>query len=315
MISSLVFSLQKVLPFFILIFLGIAIRRKGFLTKEFFQQTNKFVYRIALPISLFLKGSGINWDSASELSFLGVVFVFAVGSFLIIWLVSEVIFKEKNLIGTIVQGAFRSNYILLGIPLLSEVAGEGLTKYATMVSAVTIPTYSILAIFILTIRGSSEKKVNIWGVLKKIATNPLFVATIAGLIISLFRINIPIILFNTAQYIGNTATPLGLMAIGGMFNFQEAKSKIKPAIFSSIIKIIILPLGIVFVAYLIGFRKEMLFLFFIVFGSPVAVSSYSVATEMGGDKDLASNILIITTLFSSLTLSIVIYIMRFLSWI
>jgi predicted permease len=51
------------------------------------------------------------------------------------------------------------------------------------------------------------------------------------------------------------------------------------------------------------------------FGAPVAVSSYAMASEMGGDGALASNIMIITTFFSAITLSLGIYVMRVLGWI
>ena len=313
--SDLLFSLDKVMPFFLLILTGYLLKRLKFLPDAFLDSLNKFVYRLALPLSLFSTTSAVKGFTPENRSFMLAAAFLIFATFSVIWLIAELCFRDKRIIGTLVQGAFRGNFVLLGIPLATAVVGPEAAVPASIAMAAVIPVYSTLSVLVLVARGVSGDKINIKRLMVGIVTTPLLIAIMAGFFVSWIRLPIPGMVMQTIDFIGATATPLGLLAIGGLFNMEAATSRLRPSIFSSIIKLILMPVAVIAACYAMGFSGADLFLFYILFGAPVAISSYAMATELGGDGPLASNILIVTTFFSSFTLSAGIYIMRTLEWI
>jgi predicted permease len=302
------------MPFFFLILLGYAFTRGKFLPDAFLQSLNKFVYKLALPLNLFYTTATMERGMRGNGRFLLFAFLLTLGSFVVVWLATELLYRDKKLVGTLVQGGFRGNFALLGVPLAAAVVGEAAAAPAAMAIAVIIPCYNILSVLVLVSRGGGEKP-DIRKVLRGVVTNNLIIATLLGILISALGIPLPRMILQTTEHLAATATPLGLLSIGGLFNLKAATARLKPALYASLIKLMVQPLLLVFVCYLLGFRGEELFLFFVMFGAPVAVSSYAMASEMGGDGALASNIMIITTFFSAATLSLGIYVMRTLGWI
>jgi predicted permease len=303
------------MPFFFLILLGYAFTRLKFLPDAFLQSLNKFVYKLALPLNLFYSTATMERGMRGNGRFLLFTFLLTLGSFAAVWLVTELLYRDKKLVGTLVQGGFRGYFALLGVPLAAAVVGEAAAAPAAMAIAVIIPCYNILSVLVLVIRGGDGEKPGVWKVLRGVVTNPLIIGTLLGILISAFSIPLPRMILQTTEHLAATATPLGLLSIGGLFNLKAATARLKPALYASLIKLLLQPLLLVFVCYLLGFRGEELFLFFVMFGAPVAVSSYAMASEMGGDGALASNIMIITTFFSAVTLSLGIYVMRAVGWI
>ena len=315
MAENILFSLDRVLPFFLLILLGYGLKTLKIIPEAFLSSVNRYVYRVALPVNLFISTATMDMSGENHSRFLVWAFLLTVGAALVIWGITELIFPDKKIIGTLVQGAFRSNYSLLGIPLATAVVGTSAAAPAAMALAVIVPTYAILSVIVLFTRGTSTEKPNLKKILVGVISQPVFLGTLLGLVTGMVRIPLPNVLLQTMNQVAGTATPLGLMAIGGLFDAKIATARLKPALYSAVIKIVLLPTVVVGIAYLLGFRGAALFLYFIMFGAPVAVSSYSTASELGGDPHIASNIMIVTTLVSSLTLSLGIYIMRSLGWI
>lgn len=303
------------MPFFLLTLLGFFLRRFGIVKKEFFTGANPFVYRIALPASLFMTVAKIDWSQQQYGRFVITTFMLTITSFFIIWGVTELLFRDKSMVGTLVQGGFRSNIALLGISLATSVVGEAAAAPMALAMAVLIPLYSILSLTVLFTRGVNPQKQKPTTILLNIIKTPLVIATLLGIVFSLVQIRLPEVADRTLNYLGGTATPLGMLSIGGMFDRVAATARLRPALYSVSIKVLLQSLVLIPVCWLLGFRGVELFLFFVIFTAPTATSSYAMAVEAGGDGPLAANILIITTLTSGFTLSAGIYLMRMWGWI
>lgn len=302
------------MPYFFLIVLGVILRKSGAIPLSFLKGANRFVFKIALPFQLFYTIAGIEGDRRSG-GFMLYVLAVTVISFLVIWLVTELIYKDKALVGTLVQGAFRGNYILLGVPLVYSVLGDAAVKTAALASVVAVPAYNILSVFILTLRGESGKSLSLSGLMKDIFTNPLIIGIICGFPFMIFNVKIPFMFNQTLVFIGQTATPLGLLSIGGMLNFADATARLRPAIYSSVIKNLLLPVAVMTASYFLGYRGNEMMTLLVLSAAPVAISSYAMASEMGGDSALASNIMIITTFASAFVLALGIYLLKTFSLI
>ena len=143
-----------------------------------------------------------------------------------------------------------------------------------------------------------------------ILKNPIIIGIFLGLPFSLLHVQFPVFMQKTINSIAQTATPIALIVIGASFEGRKAIKKIKPTIIATFIKLIglgavFMPLGI-----FIGFRNQELMAILIMLASPTTVSSYIMAENMDNDGVLASSIIVLTTVLSSITLTGWIFILR-----
>lgn len=311
MLSDILFSLDRVMPYFLLIVLGLVLRKSGLVSRGFFAGANSFTFRVALPFQLFFNIINIEKGAGEVGLFLGYVLLVTLLSFGIIWAVTEVVYRDnKALIGTLVQGAFRGNFVLLGVPLAGAVLGAPASQLAALASVVTIPAYNILAVIVLSARGKGSEQPTVSGVLHGIVTNPLIIGILSAIPFLLFGLRLPQMVQSTVNYVGMAATPLGLLSIGGLLHFADATARLRPALYAVFIKNLILPLAIMLASYHLGFRGAELLILLVLSATPVAVGSYAMASEMGGDAALASNILILSTFVSGFILAFGIYLLK-----
>lgn len=311
MLDNLLFTMARVFPFFLLILLGAILVNLKVLSRDFLNGCNKFVYKIALPVNLFLSAASIDWSVEVSGSFLLFCLIATLANFAVIWAVTELLWRKKrSMISCLVQGGFRGNYALLGVPLAVAVLGDAAIAPATVTAAIIIPAYNALSVVVMLARGKDTEGANVKKLVKGIVTNPLIIGIALGLCVSALGWKLPYVLDTTAGYISATATPLGLLSIGGIFNLKAATARLKPTLYASAIKLLIAPAVMVTIAYLLGFRSAELLVVFIAFGAPVAVSSYPMAVQLGADAPLAANILIVTTFFSAFTLAGGIWLLR-----
>jgi predicted permease len=298
-----------VLPFFLLILTGGLLAGFKMVPRGFFKVGNTFVFRIALPVQLFLTVAETS-SSDGATGFLLYAILVTAASFALIWFATELFWKEKPLVGTLVQGAFRGNFVLLGLPLARAVMGEQAERVAAFTSIGMVIAYNALSVFVLLARGSSGKRQGALYILANAAKNPLIIGALLGLPLMLLKIAIPYVFSETLHYVAQIATPLGLLSIGGSLNLADATARLKPALYSAVIKVVLLPVVIVSLSIFLGYRGPELLVLLVLGASPTAVSSYAMAVEMGGDGPTASNILIFTTFSSAFVLALGVYLLK-----
>ena len=166
-----------------------------------------------------------------------------------------------------------------------------------------LPVYNVLAVIVLTV-PKHQGKIKFKSIIADIIFNPLILAVIIALPFSFFKIRLPEMFISTGNYFADLALPLALVGIGGSLNMENLKRASTLAFFSSIIKIVILPLILTFTAIFLGYRNDDLGIMFIVFACPTAIASFVMADVMGANSKLAGNIIMITTLGSVFTIAI-----------
>ena len=98
------------------------------------------------------------------------------------------------------------------------------------------------------------------------------------------------------------ATPAAMMALGAGFDFKSMKKWAGQLAFVCLGKLIIMPLILVPLAVWLGIRGANLLAVLIFSGAPTAVNSYSTAVSMGGNEELAGEVVAVTSLLSVFTL-------------
>ena len=132
---------------------------------------------------------------------------------------------------------------------------------------------------------------------------------------SLLHLPMPTILNTAVDNLGKTATPLGLMAMGGALKFGKAFARPKPLIACTFLKLVGYEAVFLPLAVLLGFSHDMLVAIIIMLGSATTVSCYIMAKNMAYDGDFTSGVVMTTTLLSSFTMTIWLYICKSLGLI
>ena len=313
--ENLIFSLNATIPIFLMMLLGMLFRKLGWMDEVFAAKMNKFVFLVPLPVLLFEQLATVDFSEVWDIKFIIFCFVVTAISITISTLIS-LLWKDRSIKGEFIQATYRSSAALLGIAFIQNIYGTA--GMAPLMIIGSVPLYNIMAVVVLSVfkpGNNSFDKALVKKTLKGIATNPIIIGIVAGLIWSALRIPMPLILNKAVSSIGAVATPMGLMAMGAAFDFKKAMGKVKPAVTAAFIKLIgfvaiFLPLA----AYL-GFRREELIAILVMLGSATTVSSFVMAKNMGHEGVLSSSVVMLTTLFSAFTLTGWLYLLKSLALI
>ncbi|MEJ8743020.1 AEC family transporter [Mediterraneibacter sp. HCN-7094] len=313
--DNLIFSLNATVPIFLLMVLGLFFRKLNWIDEEFATKMNAFVFRVPLPVMLFADLAKVDFKSAWNGKFVLFCFIATLLSIILVALFS-LLWKDKTIQGEFIQASYRSSAAILGIAFIQNIYGN--TGMAPLMIIGSVPLYNIMAVIVLSFFQPEQKGLDS-KVLKKtligILTNPIILGIVAGFIWSALKIPMPQILNKTATSIGATATPLGLMAMGAMFDIHKALGKAKPAVTATFIKLIGLCTIFLPIAVLLGFRNEELLAILVMLGSGTTVACYVMSRNMGHEGVLTSSVVMLTTLFSSFTVTGWLYILKTLELI
>ena len=313
--ENLIFSLEATMPIFLTMVLGYVFRRIGLMDEPFVNRLNKFVFKAALPALLFQDLATVNFREVWNGNF--VLYCVAATCFCILISIGvSCLWKDKTIQGEFIQGAYRSSSASLGLAFIQNIYGN--SGMGPLMIIASVPIYNIMAVTVLSFFKPDRGKLNrdlIKKTLKGIATNPIILGILVGVIWSYLGLPKPQILMKTVKNLGVLATPLGLMAMGAAFDEKKAFAKIGPALTAAIMKLlgwccIFLP-----IAVMLGFRNQELVAILVMLGSATTVTCYVMARNMGHEGILSSSVVMITTFCSAFTLTGWLWLMRSLGLI
>ena len=311
--SDLVFSLNATMPVFLVIVLGYLLRRRGFLTEEFVKVGDRLTFRVTLPIYVFTELSEVDWSDSFDLRFLLFCMAVTCISFAVIYGLSRVFVKDRAAIGTYAMVSFRGSAAVLGIAFVTNIYGS--VGFAPLMIVAVVPFYNIFSVVALAMSARSEDGTKHLGkqVIWEVCTNPLILAVLLAIPAAFLHwtqysaLTIP---YKFLKNVGGIATPLALLVLGAAFDRSQAVSKAKLVISASITKLVLLPAVFVPVAVWMGFRDAQLLAIAVMLASPTTVACYIMAKNMNNDSTLASGTVLVTTLFSSVTITVMVFVLR-----
>jgi predicted permease len=109
--------------------------------------------------------------------------------------------------------------------------------------------------------------------------------------------------------------PVALLSIGATLSWAGLVSAGKVTAWATLAKLIVLPYLAAAIAYLLGFRGVELGVMYLLMATPTAAASYMMVRAMGGNASLAASIIAVTTVFSLVSTSIGLSLLKALHWI
>ena len=322
--TILITAVNALFPLIITILLGYILKCKGFLTKEFLRVGNWIVFNICLTAMLFVNVydiagfASINWD----------IVLYACAAFFLVVAVGFAITLATTPVpqrrGVIWQCTFRSNFGIIGLSLASALGGEEAVAVAAIVSSFTVPLFNVVSVIALSVFSDGSKgKPSARSIILNILKNPMILGAAAGLACLAIReaqnalfgeVVFSIqrdagFIYKVLSNMKTMCSPLAMLILGGQFEFSAVKGLLKEIVSGTVARIIIAPLLGIGCAILLTNHTDLIACgvneypaLIAMFGSPVAVSSAVMAGNMGSDEQLATQLVVWTSIFSIFTI-------------
>ena len=314
--DSFIFALEAVSPIVLTVAVGYLLKRAGLMSVEVAKACNKLVFRLFLPVMLFLNVYKIEDLSEIELGYMAYTLSGVLALFIIAFPVMLLAARKRDRRGPVWQASFRSNFALIGIPLAQSLCGDGGVVVASLLSAAIVPFLNVLAVIALSLFREGGERPSVKKVLLGIVKNPLIQAIAAGLLVLVirpylisagiaFRLSDIKPIYTVLGYLAGLATPLALIGLGAQFEFSAIGSLRREIIAGTVMRNMVSPLmgiGVAFLFFRNQFNAAHFASFVAVFATPVSVSSAPMAQEMGNDAALAGQLVVWTTVVSAFSI-------------
>ena len=298
--SNVQICINAVLPMFIYIVIGAVIRKTGMMTRDENTRFNRILFTFFYPVLLFDNIYSADLGELIDVKLISFALVFITVSVLVITTVIVRIEEDNAARGAMIQAIYRSNFVLMGIMVVSSIFGDAGLPVAAMMVTVVVPFFNFIAVIILEhFRGG---KADPGTVVIKILKNPLIIGALTGVIFSFSGIGLPGIIAGVLDGVSDAVVPIALIMLGVSFDPSVITAKRKNISICVLGRLIVVPLIGLPLAALAGFRGPAFVTLLIMMASPTAVSSFPMAVAMDSDGEIAGSAVMISTPLSCLTL-------------
>lgn len=299
--------LNTILPIFSIILLGYVLKRRQVIDAAFTRSANQIVFNIGIPAMLLSEISKASFKENFNL----LAVVCSVGALTIIVLVSlmamHLLKIRESRRGTFLQSSFHGNIGYMAYAIAYYALGESSFARMAILSSFILVGQNILGVWAVT-SYSAEVRLNggrKWLVCRNILQNPIIAAVAFGIIYSALGFTIPGPLRRGMDILAGMALPTALILIGSSLSFVAVRNLAKEVLSIGVLKLLALP----FVGYLLMMASKvpdpLILPGVILLASPPATITYVLATEYGGDPELAAACVSVFTLASAISYTLI----------
>jgi hypothetical protein len=294
--------LASILPVFLIILLGVAIRHYQWLPESFFPSVEKFSYNIAFPALLFGGTARLSFHGGQvgELALATLLPTFVIIGLTLLAMLGTPSLPDASR-SSVVQGAMRPN-TYFGIAV-SSLLFEPKTASLVMLSlALCLPVVNVISIIALS--WWSGVQADYGKVARTLASNPIILSTMAGILVSVTGLAVPPPLMNTLNIIGKAALCLGLICVGSGLVFSLRGLRPAALAGTSLLKLVALPLVGAKVCVMFAVSAPVALAATFYCALPTAPNAYIMSKQMGGDARLMAALITLQTMLAVITVPI-----------
>ena len=300
MLQALSIAFHAIVPLFLIIAVGYTVKRLGWIGPEEVRRFNKVTFYTFMPVMLFYNIYTSDFSQAVRLPYALFVVGMALAMILLAFLITLAAEKTPERRGVMIQAAFRSNFVLLGLPIAEELLPGANFGITALMIAIVVPIYNMMSVVVLEyFRGGKPK---LGEVLLAVIRNPLILGSVAGLLVQALHITLPEVLVSFAGKMNSAATPLILLLLGASFETREIARYKKELLVCVGLRLVVFPGAILALAAAIGLRGIEFVTLLAMTAAPTAVNSFNMAQQLGGDSHLAGSAVVLSTALSFFTL-------------
>ena len=308
MLQNFIICVNAVIPSAIYLLIGILLKTAGVVSDEDVKKFTRVVFVTLYPFIMFDNLYGKNIGENFDLLLVVYSVLFTCLQIAVTWFAVSRLVKEDRNKGTMIQSAFRSNIILMGLPVGINLFGKGNVTQVALVILFVVPIYNVMSVVVLErFRGG---KADLVRTTKNVLKNPIILGAIAAGVVMLIRIKLPVPIEQTVSTLSDCTAPIAMILLGAALNLKGFSSDRKKIAFCVASKIMIWPaLGIAGAVWL-GMRDVALIAVLLMLATPTALASYAMAESMGGNGRLAGETVVISTIGACFTMPVWLFILK-----
>jgi len=308
------YILNVLAPVFLVIALGAALRRARFVSDDVFGGMSRLAYWVGLPCLLIHKIAGTSFDGSGSFDTFWLVFIGMIASVIVSGALAFAMRLRREQIGAFIQASFRGNLAFVGLAVIMSAfsvlpGGEDLARAeraAVLTFGPIVPIYNIAAVLALLAFRHKLSVRSLRTMLLQVASNPLLIACVIGVAVSLSGWPLPSPVARTLEILGRFALPLALLCVGGKIAAAKLAGNIRLPALAAIIKLTVGPVVGCFAAGWMGVDRVETAVALIMLACPTAVASFLLTEQLGGDSALSAGAVVVSTILSMASLAVVV---------
>ena len=294
-------ALNAVLPMFLMLATGAALRRIGLADEKTLNRLNTLCFKVFLATNIYFNICKMDIASVLDARFLAYAALTQLGV-LAVSLVSGFTFaKGKKACGAVAHCVFHTNFVIFGTLIGTSLCGEGNIGAIALLIAIIVPLQNVLSVALLELFRENSK-LALGPTLKSVIKNPYVVAALLGFATQLIGFRWPGVFMGFFRDLGRCGTPLAMIAMGGLFNFGSVRGNLRMIVSGSLVRLLVVPAIFLPLSIALGYRGPQLVALMALFFAPTAATSFNLAGAMDSDADLTSQIIVFSSLASLLTI-------------
>lgn len=310
---SLTLAISAVFPIFTYMVVGYLLKKRKKLNQVTISQINSIIYSYCFPVVMFNSIYQTNLKESFNLGFIFALICIILLFTILLLIILPRRFRDKAILGSMIQGMIRGNAVLFALPVVSIISGSNNTGLISLCFATVVPFYNILCVIVLEkYRGQS---ISVVKTIMSIVRNPVILGIIAGIAFNLTGIKTPQFIKGVILSLASLATPVALIMLGAELHFSDTKKYRIELTIVSLVKLLIMPTIFVLAVKFLGFGKYEVTTAMAISSVPTAVSSYVMAKEMHAHEVLAGQIVAVTTSLSIFTVFLWVLFLSYIGWI
>ena len=310
--ESLIMAARVVIPMAIMVGIGAVLRIVKLADEPTMKKVDKLIFNVFMPMLSFYNIYKTDFTQLTQVGYI----VFGCGILTLLFIGCMVIVprlvKPMPTAASLGQAIFRANYLIFGAAVAESIYGEGNFGKIALMGAIAVPMFNALAAVLLERARNSTASPR--KLLLAIAKNPTVLATILGILVNLTGLVIPVLVLDVVQDLAGLTTPLSFLSIGVTLKLGQVEKK-SYLISGVLLRLVLIPMAVIPLGILCGFRGQELCALMILFGAPTAVSSYPMAVAMDADGDFAAQMVAYTTIFCLPTIFLWTLFLNSMGWI
>lgn len=299
--------IAALLPVFILIVLGVALKRTLMRLDTQWHGLERLTYYVLFPMLLIQTLVKADLTTVPVAGVGGALLLSALVMSLLCLALRPALARlgiDGPAFTSIFQGATRwQTYVALSVS--ANLFGDVGLALASVAMVAIIPLVNVFSVAVLARYASTEKQ-SARAIVMTVASNPLIWACAIGLLINVLHLPLPKIWHDVADALSRSSLAIGLLVTGAGLQLQGL---LRPSLGVSLgvaFKLVLMPALALMLALWFGLSGTSLAIVAVCAAVPTSPSAYVLARQMGGDAPLLAQIITLQTILAAITMPIAI---------
>jgi malonate transporter and related proteins len=298
------FALSALLPVFITILVGAALRATAFIGDDQWRAVDHICYYVLFPAIIVKEIAGADFTglpvARMALALMAGVIVMSVLLLLLRRPLAILLNLNGPQFSSLFQGATRW-HTFIALAIVPPLFGADALALAAIAAAAMTPLLNVINVAVLGVYAAG-KPPRASALLLAIIKNPFVLSCVVGILFHSLGLVPPKLLLDVLDIIGKGALGLALLAAGAGLRFEELRATGTTAALATALKLGLMPLLVFLLTSLLGVSGTAQHVAVICAAVPTGSGAYVLARQLGGDAPLVASILTLQVIVAALTL-------------